>query len=126
MDGDMNDIFQKINSIMSDKETADNLKNIIDNFNTSSQDKSQTSEDNSEHSSNNDFPNFDIDTFLRLKKIMDGMNSSKNDSRTNLLLSLKPYLTDSKKEKIDQYIRFLKIASVVESMNFTGGDEKNE
>ncbi len=126
MDGDMNDIFQKINSIMSDKETADNLKNIIDNFNTSSQDKSQTSEDNSEHSSNNDFPNFDIDTFLRLKKIMDGMNSSKNDSRTNLLLSLKPYLTDSKKEKIDQYIRFLKIASVVESMNLTGGDEKNE
>ena len=59
---------------MSDKETADNLKNIIDNFNTSSQDKSQTSEDNSEHSSNNDFPNFDIDTFPRLKKIMEIAN----------------------------------------------------
>lgn len=123
MDGDMNDIFQKLNSIMSDKETTDNLKNIIDNFNTSSTNTSQAS---SENNSSSDIPNFDINTILKIKSIMDNLNSCQNDSRFNLLLSLKPYLKDSKREKIDQYIKFLKIASVVEAMNLSGGDTKNE
>ena len=126
MDGDMNDIFQKLNSIMSDKETSDNLKNIIENLSSSSQDESQVNENNTDHTSSNDSLNFDINTILKLKNILDNMNSSKNDSRANLLLSLKPYLNDSKKEKIDQYIKFLKIANVVEAMNLSGGDTKND
>lgn len=124
MDGDMNDIFQKLNSIMSDKETADNLKNIIDNFNTSSTNTSHSTDNTTENTS--DIPNFDINTILKIKNIMDNLNSTKNDSRTNLLLSLKPYLKESKKEKIDQYIKFLKIANVFEAMNLSGGEKNNE
>lgn len=124
MDGDMNDIFQKLNSIMSDKETADNLKNIIDNFNTSSTNTSHSTDNTTENTS--DIPNFDINTILKIKNIMDNLNSTKNDSRTNLLLSLKPYLKESKKEKIDQYIKFLKIANVFEAMNQSGGEKNNE
>lgn len=135
MDGDMNDIFQKLNSMMSDKETADNLKNIINNFNASSSNSSQapneeTFSDSSSSATDNEAtsnsPNFDINTILKIKSIMDNLNSSQNDSRANLLLSLKPYLNDSKKEKIDQYIKFLKIANVFETMNLSGGDLANE
>ena len=134
MGEDMDDIFQKLNSIISDKETADNLKNIINNFNTSSTSTSQApydstdkkSQNNSENNSSSEIPNFDINTILKLKKIMDKFNSSQNDSRANLLLALKPYLADSKKEKIDLYIKFLKIANVVEAMDLNGGDKTNE
>lgn len=132
MGEDMEDIFQKLNSIISDKETADNLKNIINNFNTSSTNSSQASDDekkyqnSSESNSSSDIPNFDINTILKLKNLMDKFNSSQNDSRANLLLALKPYLADSKKEKIDLYIRFLKILNVVEAIDLNGGDSTSE
>ena len=123
MDEDINNVFQKINSIMSDKNNSDSLKNILDKLASSSNNSTQTNNDTSEQKSNSDcnnsteIPEFDINTIIKIKSIIDAMNNTKNDKRTNLLLSLKPYLKDSKKEKIDQYIKFLKIANVFEMLN---------
>lgn len=142
MDGDMNDIFQKLNSMLSDKETSDNLKNILNNFSSSNNSTTEdnTTETKEESTSNNqnqtnstesqttrsnsDNFNFDLNTMLKLKSIMDAMNNQNNDSRSQLLLSLKPYLRDSKKDKIDQYIKLLNIANVIQVMNPSGGENK--
>ncbi|MBR2744706.1 MAG: hypothetical protein IKE01_05385 [Clostridia bacterium] len=139
MDGDMNDIFQKLNSVLSDKETSDNLKNILNNFSSSENNENDTTSatSSSEHStdnkdsnrfsgSNSASPEFDINTILKLKTILDSMNSHKNDPRANLLLSLKPYLAESKKEKVDQYVKFLNLAKVIEVLNPMGGDIKKD
>lgn len=133
MGEDMDDVFQKLNSIISDKETADNLKNIINNFNTSSTNSSQAFDDekdktyqNNIKNNSSDIPNFDINTIIKLKNLMDKFNNSNNDSRANLLLALKPYLTDSKKEKIDLYIKFLKILNVAEALDLDGGGCSSE
>ena len=132
MDEDINDVFQKLNAMLSDKETANNLKNILNNFSSSSDNSSQASDNNYKDANSNSTENkssvfdFDINTIMKIKSAMDNLNSSQNDSRSNLLLSLKPYLHDSKKEKIDQYIKFLKIANVIESLNLSGGENKNE
>ena len=133
MGEDMDDVFQKLNSIISDKETADNLKNIINNFNTSSTNSSQAFDDekdktyqNNTKNNSSDIPNFDINTIIKLKNLMDKFNNSNNDSRANLLLALKPYLTDSKKEKIDLYIKFLKILNVAEALDLDGGGRSSE
>ena len=72
-----------------------------------------------------DFSNIDMATIMKLKNAMDSINSEKNDSRTNLLMSLKPYLKPSKKEKLDQYMKLLNISSVLEVFNTMGG-EKNK
>ena len=134
MDGDMNDIFQKLNTILEDPSMADNLKNIVNNFSNSNNDTNSSSkncnqqQDKSDNCnrSNQTSPEFDINTILKIKKIMDSMNNNQNDPRSNLLCSLKPYLTEQKKEKIDQYIKFLNIAKVIEVINPIGGDLKNE
>lgn len=133
MDGDMNDIFQKINSILSDKEASDNLKNILDNFSSSDSSAKPTSgttesceNSTSSQNTNSVFPDLDINTILKLKTIMDSINNPEKDERSNLLLSLKPYLQDSKKEKIDQYVKFLSIARVFESISPTNSEHKNE
>lgn len=139
MDGDMNDILQKINTVLEDPNMSNNLKNILNNF--SSSDKQKTSEINSEKISqenekntstseeknkdNTSIPEFDLNTILKIKNIMDSLNKSENDARSNLLLSLKPYLTDKKKDKIDQYIKFLHFAKVIEILNPMGGDKSN-
>ena len=141
MDGDMNDILQKFNNILEDKDMSNNLKNILNNFSSSnSSNNSSESTDNnstntnnintdynndsSEKKSNNGIPEFDINTILKIKKIMDSLNTSnKDDPRANLLLSLKPYLNETKKDKIDNYVKFLQFAKIIEVMNPLGGDE---
>ena len=53
---------------------------------------------------------------LKMKSIMENMNN-KEDPRSNLLYSLKPYLRDSKKEKLDQYVNLLNISEIAKFMN---------
>lgn len=85
---------------------------------------SNVSSDNS--STNNIFGDIDINTILKIQKIMNSMNNDKqNDSRTNLLMSLKPYLKETRKSKVDQYIQLMKMGKVFEIMNPLGGDKKN-
>ena len=112
-----------------DEEIFKNLSNMLDNGGS----VNNSQNNNSNFASNNfnnentgfDFSNIDMATIMKLKNAMDSINSKKNDSRTNLLMSLKPYLKPSKKEKLDQYVKLLNISSVLEVFNTMGG-EKNK
>ena len=75
---------------------------------------------NNSNNNSNNF-NFDINTMMKMKSIMDKMNSSRNDPRSNLLQSLKPYLNNNRKERLDQYMQFLNISKVLEAFNSEGG-----
>ena len=83
---------------------------------------------NSDSKKNNDSSSFNIDinTMLKMKSIIDAMNSQKDDPRANLLKSLKPYLKESRKEKVDQYIKIFSMEKVFEQFNPLGGDKKND
>ena len=97
--------------------SSDNFKNIISNF------ASNNSNSNSSDNSNNfDFSNIDMDTIMKLQNIMSKMKSKKDDPRSNLLLSLKPYLKPSRKDKLDQYMKFMNLSSVIEVFNGMGGE----
>ena len=88
------------------------------NMFNNSQNNNQTSD-----SSNNSNPsNIDIDMLLKMKSIMDKMNNNKNDPRSNLLLSLKPYLKESRKNKVEQYIQLFNMSKIIEAFNQTGGE----
>lgn len=103
---DMSDIMQKLSS-------------MIGNFNNSD---NSCSNDNSQEdisSSNTDF-NIDFETIFKIKNIMDAINSNKTSQETNLLMSLKPYLNNNRKKKLDQYVQFLNIAKILEAFNSNG------
>ena len=55
---------------------------------------------------------------LKIKEMMDKINSSHNDKRSNLLLALKPYLRESRQTKLDQYMKLLNMAPLLEMYNF--------
>lgn len=65
--------------------------------------------------SNDDF-SFDINTILKIKDIMSSMNNQ-NSPRNQLLHSLKPYLEDTKKEKLEQYIKIANLLAVLDSFD---------
>lgn len=120
--GELNDIVSQISpemiqnfSTMINSNTNSNSLNDNTNYNES--DNANTSKDSSQFNSskntNFNFNNIDMNTILKMKTIIDNMNN-KNDPRSNLLYSLKPYLRESRKEKIDQYANFLNIAKIAE------------
>ena len=134
---DMSDIMQKLSSMINSSNTdenrkytnddvssnsnqfnMDNLKEFINNFQNSSQEDNTNINDDSNNSNNF---NFDINTMMKIKNRLDKMNSSRNDTRSNLLQSLKPYLNDNRKERLDQYMQFLNISKVLEAFNSEGG-----
>ncbi len=73
-------------------------------------------------SETNPLGNIDMNTILRIKQIMENMNNSKNNPRANLLLSLKPYLRQSRKQKIDQYIQLFSMGELLENFKPMGGE----
>lgn len=103
---DLNNIMNQISP-----EMLNNFSNMMNSNNQSSE------------SSSNNF-NLDVNTIMKMKSVIDNMNN-KNDPRANLLYSLKPYLRDSKKSKLDQYVNLLNISKIADVMN-KNKDDKNE
>ena len=78
-----------------------------------------------QNSSQNGNFNLDMNTIMKMKSIMANMNN-KNDPRANLLYSLKPYLRDSKKEKLDQYVNLLNVSKIAELMNQNNNNDNKK
>ena len=113
--GELNDVISQIPPEMIQNFSAVMNNNSNTNSNSSDGNNSNPafSSQNSSKDTNFDFNNIDMNTILKMKSVMEKMNS-KNDPRSNLLNSLKPYLRESRKEKIDQYANLLNFAKIAE------------
>ena len=102
--GELNDVMSKISPEM--------IQNFSSMLNQENKNTSQN-QTNSNSNNNNNFNNIDINTMMKMKSIIEKMNNS-NDPRSNLLYSLKPYLREEKKQKVDQYANLLNIAKIAD------------
>ncbi len=122
----MNDeMFKNLSSMLGNSNSSGDFNNVISNFasnfNNSNNNSSNNTTDNTSNN-NFDFSNIDMETIMKMKNIMGAFNSKKDDPRSNLLLSLKPYLKPSRKEKLDQYMKFMNLASMLDTFNTMGGE----
>ena len=105
------------------------INSLMSMLNSHSNDKSESTYlyldgvEISKHAEQNN-SGIDFETIMKFKTIMDKMNS-KDDPRTKLLISLKPYLKDSRKSKVDQYIQFFKMSQVIDIFSKSNGDDKS-
>ena len=91
-----------------------NVNNTHQNPNNSSNNNSTNQASQSSTNNNGfDFSNIDMNTIMKMTSVMSNLNNS-NDPRSNLLHSLKPYMRESRKDKVDQYANLLNIAKVAE------------
>ena len=132
---EMSEMIQKLSSMMNQannaNSTSENTKDMSSYSNDTSSNPLQTvlsnmnfnsdENENANQDNGNNF-NFDFETMMKMKNIMDKINSSKNSPEANLLLSLKPYLNRNRRQKLDQYMQFLNIAKVLEAFNSNGGE----
>ena len=119
MDDDMSELFGKFSDMIKDGNIPDEMKNILSSISSNNSENN-----NSSSSSDSQTSSIDFETLLKMKSIMEKLNSNSNDPRANLLLSLKPYLKESRREKVDQYIKFFGMSKVLEMFNNSGGDSK--
>ena len=115
--------------ISSDSKNSANIGNIdFSNINIDAIKNILGQNSNSDSKKNNDSSSFNIDinTMLKMKSIIDAMNNQKDDPRANLLKSLKPYLKESRKEKVDQYIKIFSMEKVFEQLNPLVCDKIND
>ncbi len=135
--GDLNNIVSQIPPDML-KNFSNMMSNSSQTNNTSTNDTpdlgnllgnmmNNSNSNSSNHSSPNgfDFSNIDMNTLLKMKSIIEKMNGS-NDPRSNLLHSLKPYLRDEKKGKVDQYANLLNMTKLTELFNNQNNPNKGE
>lgn len=114
---DMSELFSKFSNMINEGNIPDEMKNIL-----SSLSSNNGSEDGTKEKQNDDNLGIDFETIMKMKTVMDKMKGSGNDPRANLLLSLKPYLKDSRKDKVDQYIKLFGMSKVMEVFNNFGGE----
>ena len=125
-EADMSNLMNQINSMVQNNEIPDDIKNMINNFKNSSSSPKNEKDDKNSDTSGSSSPEIDINTILKMKQIIDSMNSNKDDPRANLLMSLKPYLKESRKKKVDQYVKLFGLGKAFETFNFLGGENKND
>ena len=107
MNEDFSNILNNFSDILKEKDI--DLNNIIGGNNPP----------NDDNTDSDDF-SFDMNTILKIKDIISKMNNNRHNPRNQLLHSLKPYLEETKKEKLEQYIKIANLLSVLDSL-----DEKN-
>ncbi len=110
------DVLANFSSMMNNNNNNDNSN---DNTNKTENNINSNNDSNNTNGNNNNsfnFNNIDMNTILKMKSIIDKMNNS-NDPRSNLLASLKPYLRDNKKQKLDEYANLLNFAKIAEFLN---------
>ncbi len=119
----MNDeMFKNLSDMLGNTTSSNDFKNIVSGFASSTNNGGNSNTSNNCESNSFDFSNIDMATIMKIKNIMSKMNSKKDDPRSNLLLSLKPYLKPSRKEKLDQYIKFMNLSSIMEAFGSMGGE----
>ena len=121
----MRENYNKYASTYSQKNNYNNMnQNSNNNVNKYSKSVNSNSNEKKENNDNFNFSNIDMDTMIKIQKIMSKMNSANNDDdMSKLLLSLKPYLRNEKKEKVDEYIKLIKMGKLSQALDLFGGDK---
>ena len=109
------EMLQNFSKMLSNQENSNN-QNEQNNFNSN--------QNNTNQSNNFDFSNIDMNTIMKMSSAFGKINNSKNDPSANLLNSLKPYLRDSKKDKLDNYMNLLNIAKIADIVKDNNKENK--
>ena len=125
----MNNTNNMSNNGNSNNSNNSNYTNSSNNSNSTNNSNNNSGKDNTSNNNTGfDINNIDMNTIMKLSSAF-GNSNNKNDPRANLLNSLKPYLRDSKKSKLDNYMNLLnmsKIADILKTTNNLNQNKEND
>lgn len=117
------EMLQSFSKMLSNNQGSNNSSNVKGNESNTFASNSNNVNNNYVHNSSSqsnspsNLGDIDMATVMRLSSALNQVKNSNNDPRANLLNSLKPYLKDENKEKVDEYMKLLNITKIAEIMN---------
>lgn len=115
---DLSSLFEMLNNKGGEDSSFSNSSPSLDEILNSVSPNNSSSTSNAD----SDFQMPDMETITKIMKLMKSINSNSDSPSANLLYSLKPFLRDSKKDKVEQCVKILKISSIISEINKSGGD----
>lgn len=112
MNEDYSNLIDNFSKILESKNI--DLSRILNNPNTQETNNLNCTSNASSTTETNTNFNIDIEDILKIKNIIEKMNSSQNTERNNFLHSLKPLLPSSKKEKLEQLIKLSSLLTALD------------
>ena len=101
----MDDIASKITEMLQNPDSVEQIKAMADSlFNKGAEESPPKAEMPS------GFGDIDVGSMMKVASIL---KNSACDNRSNLLLALKPHLSDERKTRVDKAIKILKLVSLI-------------
>lgn len=117
---------QQNNQTQNNNSQAEQTQHSVSNNQNFNPENNNFNNNNSNNNNMNfDLNNIDMNTIMKMSSILGKVNSPKDDPRANLLNSLKPYLRDSKKGQLDNYMSLLNVAKIADIMKDNNKENKN-
>lgn len=116
----MDDVMGRIQEMLSDEESMQQIKELADMLSASSAPPEQPPPANSRNNSNNNNNNDIGFDFSMIFKIQEIMSAAKSDKDAELIMALKPHLSAEKQERADKAVKFMKLFSVWETLKSSG------
>ena len=127
----MDDLSEKISSLLSDEETVKELKTLADSlgFDTSNfgPPKPQEKQEKEEKTGDDPLSSLGLDPAMLLK-ITSALKGGGKDEDTALLTALKPHLSQETRKRVDEalkIIRLLNLLPLLKELNLFGGGEED-
>ncbi len=116
----MDDLNEKLAGILNDPESMNRVRKMAESL-LGNQRQEDTSPPASPMLSNTDSVGIAGGDELRaVMNIMSRLKNEKNDSRTQLLLALKPHLSEPRQEKVDTAVKILRLLDLLPYLKESG------
>ena len=128
----MNDIVSQLSSFIESKEGMDTVMGLAESLMSGDSDISSLLSsivpDNAssvlpppkKEEKTESLPPISPDQLSSIMRIMSALNSSSDDSRTRLLLALKPHLSEKRRERVDKAIKIMKLLAIMPMITESG------
>lgn len=110
----MDDLSEKLAGLLNDPETMERVRQMAENL---LGDNSNPPQESASPSFGDMLPAEELGTIF---SIINQLKSKGNDSRSQLLLALKPHLSEPKQEKVDTAIKILRLLELLPLIKDTG------
>ena len=114
---DFQGAVDKIKEMFSGDDGQTKLQGIMDMFSDGSGDKGNNNSDAADDSSGGF--DFDPEMFFKLQKIMSALKGGKSNEKARLLMSLKPFLHENRRDKVDQAVKLMNMSKILSVMKET-------
>jgi histone deacetylase complex regulatory component SIN3 len=125
--------IEQLQEMLSTKEGEEQIQSILGSLMGSASDTSADESKASANTASSDSPQQgglgdilsglgNMDTLMKIQKVMNAVSNTKDSTASNFLQALKPYLSNERRQKVDQAAKLITVTKALKAFKELGGD----